>query len=170
MLTGAEWEELRALARRNVETDFRRRHPGVRLGPVEASALRAADRWLGPDRLAAWDGRAVTKRNREARFELAIWHEEQLCGLALGPVEGVLGMGRACVEYIEGAPPPHALQGKIIPLVLVTVEELARIMGLTEIRLLGVVSALVPVYEGFGFENVASRPGISYLSKRIVSL
>jgi hypothetical protein len=109
----------------------------------------------------------VTKRNRDARFELAIWHADQLCGLALGPVDGVLGIGRACVEYVEGAPPPHPLQGHIIPLSLLSVEELARIMALSEVRLLGPRPALVPIYEAFGYENVASRPGMSYLRKRI---
>jgi hypothetical protein len=168
VLTSAEWDELRDLARRNVEADRRRRDPDLRLGPVDAAALRAADGWLGPERVADWDWRAVTKRRRDARFDLAIWHAGRLCGLGFGPVEGVLGMGRACLEYVEGAPRPHPLQGRIIPIALLALEEFARIMALPEVRLLGPSRALVPVYEAFGYEAVAGGPGTVYLRKRMV--
>lgn len=168
MLTSAEWEELRALARDNVQEDRRPRQPNLRLGPIDAAALRATDGWLGRARVADWDWRGVTKRPRDARFEVAMWHGDRLCGLALGPVEGVIGMGRACLEYIEGAPRPHPLQGQVIPIALITVEELARIMGLPEVRLLGPMPALVPLYEAFGYQSVANRPGTSYLRKWMV--
>lgn len=167
MLTGADWEELRSLARSNVEGDRQRHISSLRLGPIDAAALEAADAWLGRERVAAWDWRALTKRSKDNRFEVAVWHEARLCGLGFGPVEGVIGMGRACVEYIEGDPRPHPLRGQIIPLVLVTAEELARIVGLPEVRLLGPLPALVPHYVSFGYELMAGRPGISYLSKRI---
>lgn len=168
MLTSAEWEELRTLARGNVQADRRRRDPAICLGPIDAAALRAADGWLGPERVADWDWRGVTKRPRDARFEVAIWNGERLCGLALGPVDGVLGMGRACLEYIEGASGAHPLRGEIIPIALITIEELARIMDLPEVRLLGPVPALVPLYETFGYQTVANRPGIRYLRRWMV--
>lgn len=100
---------------------------------------------------------------------MAVWISDQLCGPALGPVEGVIGMGRACLEYVEGAPGLHPLKGQIIPLALLALEELGRIMALPEVRLLGPAPALVPYYEALGCEVVANTPGTGNLRKWIPS-
>lgn len=167
MLTSAEWEELRRLARIGVERDRRRFDPGVRLSGIDTEALRACESWLGPNRRADWDWRALTKRVKDARFEVAIWHRTELCGLAFGPVDGTIGLGRAALEYIEAAPRPHSMTGQIIPLSLLALEEFGRIMEVPEVRLLGALSHLVPIYVRYGYEVVEIRPGISYLRKRM---
>ncbi len=58
-----------------------------------------------PTRKVAWNWREVRDALRKKKhhpFEVAIWHKEVLCGLAIGPISR--GKHRIYVEGVEGSP------------------------------------------------------------------
>jgi len=163
-LTAAEWEVIRHLARDRVQLNRRKALPLLRLSRIDVVALRTAETWLGPSRQADWDWREVAKRPKANRFELAVWHGEQLCGLAFGPAD-VRFVG---LEYLEGNPDAaHPLKGRLLTIVIATVEAQVVTSGAAEARLLGGKPALVPFYEALGYKLVAEPRGLRYLMKPI---
>jgi hypothetical protein len=163
-LTDAEWEVIRHLARNRVEVSRRKAFPLLRLTRIDLTALRQADTWLGPSRRADWDWREVVKRPKPNRFELALWHGEQLCGLAFGPANTQV----VCMEYLEGNPDAvHPLKRRVADIAIATLETHVRVSGAVEARLLGPKPALVSYYEAFGYRLEVEPRGLQYLVKHI---
>lgn len=138
--------------------------PDVTLGPIDVSACSAFDaHWRAhPDRLVNWDWTAPNHR-RPKGLNVAVWHGNNLCGLA----SGRLTASRAVrVDYIEGYPEQHALKGIIIPAVLTCAEAYRIVIGARELKLYDVHPPLIPVYGKFGFE-LLSEDGKVHVMRKI---
>jgi hypothetical protein len=163
MRTAKDWRFGAELARMSVGEDLARHIPEIRLTPTRYAGVALSRMWLGPTRLASWDWARVTKRPSGTRFDLAIWHDTRLCGLAAGPAgEAWIGM-----EYLEACPSPHPLRGMITGIALAVLETQAAALNLSEARLLGAEPVLVKGYEARGYITVAKPSGLVYLSKKI---
>ncbi len=148
-----DWEEVRRLARDAVQANRRTMLPKLSLRGIDAAALTAARAWLGPKRVADWDWQDATKRPKPNRYELALWHEDWLCGLAYGPATSRM----VAIEYFEGDPDPtHPLKRRVTDLAIATLETQMFIAQAVEARLLGPRPALVSFYKEFGYERGGS--------------
>jgi len=99
---------------------------------------------------------AKYRRKTAKYFNLSIWSDEMLCGLAIGKPSR---KNRCCnLYYIEGAPMNHPLKRHIIPLCLDVFEKYAFIIsnGDITVRLMDPVSDLIPFYEKLGYKTVLS--------------
>lgn len=108
-----------------------------------------------PSRVAKWDWGRVAAQFHSTHpkcFEVAIWHGDVLCGLAIGPMNPPKFVG---ISYIEGNPGAHPLKGKILPFVLTTAEALRQISGAQELRLFDVEPRLFPTYQRMGFKPIS---------------
>ncbi|WP_144426373.1 hypothetical protein [Methylobacterium sp. ARG-1] len=83
---------------------------------IIAGAARSAftETWLGHQgRPVDWDWAALSARfqnNHPKCFNAAIWHDETLCGLAIGAVNRDRFVA---VDFLEGNPDPtHPLKGR----------------------------------------------------------
>ena len=76
----------------------------INLTELTERAILAQENWEIPfDREIGWDWRGVRRKYRRdhmARIELAIWHDDELCGLMAGKAsDGKLVMK---INYIQG--------------------------------------------------------------------
>lgn len=157
----AEWEVLRELVRSRISDDLRRHVPALRLTSIDTAALNAAKPW----RLAqavGWEWPAVVKRRRANRFDLAIWANVTLCGLAYGPAD----TSWVAIGFLQGNPDPaHPLRGRVIPIALAVLEAQVLAADAAEARLLQPFPELLPLYEARGYRRVVDRPDLDYLRK-----
>jgi hypothetical protein len=86
------------------------------------------------------------KYSARLRFEVAIWNDNELCGLSLGRV--TRDDHNNSIHYAEGSPRAgHPLTGNILDIILLTGTEYARLLGKKNIRLVEPVENLIKVYE-----------------------
>lgn len=89
----------------------------------------------------------------QRRIDIAIWEERQLCGLAVGGIPKERNY--ISIDYIEGVPVEHSLKGHILDILLTVIEQYARILKISELRLNDPVEALIERYESqYGFQTV----------------
>lgn len=156
------WKALRADVLAVVEKDLRRRHPNLRLTPIDAPALAAARPWAQAQQVG-WEWRRVINRYPANRFDLAIWSGETLCGLAYGPAKAEW----VGIEYLEGNPDPkHPLRGQIIQIAVDVLEAQALAADAMEMRLLRPFPELIEIYERREYLPVAPVPEPAYLVKQ----
>ncbi|MFV7771627.1 hypothetical protein [Shewanella marisflavi] len=93
---------------------------GIRLTDLTEEALQAQEQIpqpVVPGRQIGWNWREVRdnyRRNHLARIELAIWFNDELCGLMAGKAsEGRLVFK---LNYMQGGRPQHPLKGQIVPI------------------------------------------------------
>jgi len=101
----------------------------------------------------AWDWVKELKkfRRRPRRVELAIWCEQQLCGLALGRISDRCIV--ATIHLIEANPDDHPLKGKIIPVATRYLEVLATSLKAREISIEQPIPDLIEYYKSIGFDH-----------------
>lgn len=86
------------------------------------------------------------KYSERLRFEVAIWNDNELCGLSLGRV--TRDDSNNSIHYAEGSPRTgHPLTGHILDIILLTGIEYAKLLGKKNIRLVYPVENLIKVYE-----------------------
>jgi hypothetical protein len=118
------YHQLRLSILNQAKTDFEEELPEfvghIDLTEIGEMALQAHARWPLADeieRQIGWNWREARDRYRRdhmARIELAIWYDDELCGLMLGKAsEGKLVVK---INYVEGAPEEHPLKGYIVPI------------------------------------------------------
>lgn len=167
-------------SRRKAEDDYRaiRREAGatlepelrlslnldVRLTDITPDALQRALSWgdcytsLGREHhRPGWDWeKALRKfRRRPRRVELAIWIEDELCGLALGRISDRCVV--ATIHFIEANPLNHPLTGKLVPVATRYLEVLATSLGAQEISIEQPVPDLIEYYKSIGFRHTTSK-------------
>jgi hypothetical protein len=126
----------------------------VRLTEIGPTAIAAFnDHWAGhAARRYPWpwaDMVADARRDDPARFEVAVWSEQVLCGLAFGRTR----TGYCAVEYLEGSPEPdHPLKGRVTVIVSGAAVAYATALGKPQLRLIDPLEAMVPRYKALGFE------------------
>lgn len=102
--------------------------------------------------------------NEPGCLQLAMWHEDRLCGLMLATLTGQA----VRIEFMErDSGPDCPLEGAIIPLCLESATKYAQELGRRELRLHSVRSALVPLYVSLGYVEVSPRGETSYLKKDV---
>lgn len=160
MPTEAEYEAIRCLVRERLQIDLRR--PEIRLTSIGFAALRATRQWRMPPRRVSWDWTKLVKRRGGGHFEIAVWWDETLCGLAYGKS----GSSWLSMNYLEGCPFPHPLKGRIIPIAVTALEAQALALGVSETRLIDPFIELQDRYMARGYVRVAERGVPLYLSRR----
>jgi hypothetical protein len=145
-----------------VQDDLRGVIPEIALTDIGTEALQAVRRWYGLPRQAGWEWFNVTKRRKVRCYDLAVWHGEQLCGLAFGPAStDWIG-----IAFVEGNPDKtHPLKGKITDIAIAVLETQAAALDIRETRLLRPLPELVERYRRRGYEGLAERAGFDYLAK-----
>lgn len=142
--------------------------PELKIADIDQIALDAWERTWGrrkhPSGAGGWDWPEVVRRGlrRAAVLPVAIWYAEDLCGLALGRAsrsrEG--GFRQAVtLSVIERRPepPPVAIRGSVVQLVVAVAEKYGRAIGASQLRLDSPDPKLLQWYESFGFEVVWVR-------------
>jgi hypothetical protein len=139
---------------------------GIRaeLRSIDAAALARAAQWT--DRRVGWPWHTLAagwRRNHPNRFEVAIWQNGLLCGLALGrPAPAAPHMS---LYYVEADPDPaNPLRRRVTRVAVATLLQYAVLLGKTELRLTDPLPPLVPFYcsSTFGFELVTPAKGVPY--------
>lgn len=139
-----------------------------RLDGIGFQALKTFEAvWKSAPRRVTWDWVEEVKkfkRTDHSRLELAIWHQNHLCGLMLGSTSK-----RKTIVYIrgiEGAPYKHPLKGSIIPIGVEVAETYAALLDAKEIRIISPATQLVADYEKLGY-NYKRSFFHTYMSKKI---
>jgi hypothetical protein len=89
----------------------------VILKPIDDYALEAYQNW--PDRMVDWDWVKIVKKYRKntKRFEVAVWYQNELMGLAIGKPSRAKTLVR--INFIEGrADRPTILRKRIVPITI----------------------------------------------------
>ena len=108
----------------------------VRLTGIGPEALDIAhyDWAVHPNRRCQWPWRKMIadfRRAEPARFEVAIWTDDILCGLAIGRTRA----DHCRMDYLEASPTPHPLKGRIVPIAAGAAIAYATALGKKELRL-----------------------------------
>ncbi|WP_020409828.1 hypothetical protein [Hahella ganghwensis] len=148
-------------------------NPSLKLTEINEHALQHHAKWPDIGREppnGGWDWRSFMMgkyKKESARFELAIWHRDQLCGLSAGLPSGSKILLK--IELIEGTTAsPNPLKNNIVPLTLTCAELYGIAIGSEEVRITEPVSGLIGYYESFDYTYVAGNKRESdYLVKRI---
>ncbi|TXN73434.1 hypothetical protein [Methylobacterium sp. WL6] len=159
MPTNSEYQAARDLARELVQLDLRT--PGLRLTGIGSDAIKATLRWERPPRLVSWDWFKVIKRRHGGYLELAVWHDETLCGLAYGPA----GDRWLSIERLEGNPYPHPLKGRVTDIAIAVMQTQAVAMDLPQTRISDPFEELIPHYRRRGYVNLVKSVDSRYLTK-----
>lgn len=138
----------------------------ILITPMEAAAIKKWNHtWRTvpnprkkPD--GGWDWAELRKQyyfkkfkyREQYRIDIAIWTEQELCGLALGGIDK--NNAYLAIDYIEGSPIEHSLKGYILDIVLTIIYRYATIYHISELRLNEPVDGLISLYKSKGFEII----------------
>ncbi|MFM2044959.1 MAG: hypothetical protein RLY86_3535 [Pseudomonadota bacterium] len=122
-----------------------------------------------PDRAwSDWDwSREVRAWRRHVDcFEVAIWSDNHLCGMALGkPSDARNNMS---VYLLQGSPVPnHPLSGQVLPIILESAASYGYALGCRELRLVKPLDGPMSRYQSMGFRLVNARSSAPYCVRSI---
>ncbi|UUT14172.1 hypothetical protein NQ186_08290 [Pseudomonas zeae] len=121
----------------------------VRFEPIDAEALGAFELWENPH--FCWREIAKWKSREPLSLDIAIWFEEQLCGLCF--VNPNKSRQRIRIVRLEGrSGVPHPLKKRIALLSMVAIDEFAQIIGSKCIEVQEPIPGAIPVYTKLGFK------------------
>lgn len=122
-----------------------------------------------PTRKVSWPwDRLIWDRPKEpSRFELAVWADERLCGLALGRTSP--SRSHCSLHFVEGAPDAlHPLKGRVLAAVLTALDQYCLAIGAREMRVVEPFEALLPLYgQHFDFALVKPAGQSPYLRREV---
>jgi hypothetical protein len=113
-----------------------------------------------------WEVEMNNWKGEMARFELAIWSDDQLCGLAVGKPSrrrqclGIHGLQGSPVEY-------HPLKSKIMLIVIEAAEKYAAALGCLELRFMNPLAGMVSQYEKHGFLLAKESKSVAYCYRQL---
>lgn len=126
-------------------TDFSK----VRFEPIDALALSAFELWENPH--FCWREIAAWKSREPLSLDIAIWFEDQLCGLCFANPNK--SRQRIRIVRLEGRPEaPHPLKKRIAILAMMAIDEFAQIIGSKCIEVQEPLQGAMPVYKELGFK------------------
>jgi hypothetical protein len=139
--------------------------PELRITDIDRKALDAWERsWARRKHrggAGGWDWPELVRSGprRAAVLPVAIWYAEDLSGLALGRASRSREGGvrhSLTLSFIERRPepPPVALKGLVVQLVIAIAENYGRALGASRLRMSAPDPNLLGWYESFGFEVV----------------
>lgn len=115
-----------------------------------------------------WDwkfGAQMYRKRYPNRFELALWHNNNVCGLSLGRPS--CNGSRVRLDFIERVSGSNALKGRVTPIAVTAYEVYARLIGATQIRIIKPAEALIAYYSSLNYvfvkgSNTAENPDYLY--------
>ena len=102
-------------------------------------------------------------------FEVAVWHQNDLCGLSLGHLSR--DSSHLVIHYLEGSPlVTHPLKGYVLKIILETGLEYAKLVGKRYLILKDPVTGLIDTYQklGFNFKQKGLFHRVSYCEKEVL--
>jgi len=165
----ARYRALNDIGFRATETNLAAAGIAVEFRRIDPAALVAAEQWTGRRMLWPWRVLASDwRRNHPSRFEVAVWRDRRLCGLALGrPAPSATHVS---LYYIERDPDPaNPLRGDFAAVVVAALASYGIVLGKTEMRLVNPLPALVPYYcsAAMGFTLLTPAHGEPYCVRRL---
>lgn len=142
---------------------------GVRLslGAWGHRAASAVARWPRAERAYPWDWDEIHRRyrNEPDRFDLCMWVEDLLCGVALTTLSGPA----ATIAFLEGQPGDGCpLKGLRAAIAIEAAQRYAQLNGRTELRVQPISEGLEHLYRDiFGFELATPNGEQAYYRRRI---
>ena len=112
-------------------------------------------------RIAEWDW-SHSDHRPDKGVNVAIWHEDMLCGLA----SGELTANAVRLDFVEAFPGTNPLKGSIIPIALTVCDAYANLTDREHLRVAGVSEDLVSIYERFGFEVESKRGNVHVMRRK----
>ncbi len=135
--------------------------PALRLADIDELALTAwRTSWRGshPSGAGRWNWARIVDQlpHRAAVMPLAIWHGDDLCGMALGHLSRRrLGQRRHTITLTRAErrpePPDVALRGQIVSLAIAAARHYGSAFGATRLRLANPDPRLLGFYQSLGF-------------------
>lgn len=124
-------------------------HSRVRFEAIDAQALSAYEEWFDPH--FSWQDVVRWKAKEPLSFDLAIWFDQELCGLCFAnPNQSRL---RVKIVRLEGKPDDdHPLKSRVATFALTAVTHFARIIGSTQIEIQEPLPGVISLYRQLGFE------------------
>ena len=104
--------------------------------------------------------------NKPNRFDIAIWQESILCGIAMGHVSPA--KREVCIRLLEAwSLPTNPLKGYIAPITFTAVEFYGRIFDSQLLKIKDPALGAIPYYEKLGFSLAEPVDGSTYYAKEI---
>ncbi|WP_329516080.1 hypothetical protein [Pseudomonas moraviensis] len=120
----------------------------VRFEPIDAQALAAYGAWEEP--VFSWEDVIIWKTREPLSLDIAIWFEQELCGLCFANPNN--SRHRIRIVRLEGKPGKiHPLKNRIAALALLAIDEFARTIGSRIIEVQEPMPGAIPVYRQLGF-------------------
>ncbi|WP_213937233.1 hypothetical protein [Pseudomonas sp. dw_612] len=120
----------------------------VRFEAINAQALDACERWEYPHFL--WDEVIGWKAKEPLSLDIAIWFDEELCGLCFANPNN--SRQRIRIVRLEGRPgAAHPLKRRIATLAMMAIDRYAQILGSKYIEVQEPLEGAISVYQQLGF-------------------
>jgi hypothetical protein len=152
--------------------------PELRITDIDADALAAWEQsWRGthPSGAGGWDWRSLLQNvpRRAAVLPFAIWHGDDLCGLALGQASRRRWNGSrhtVTLTFVERRPEPPAvpLRGQVVSLAVTVARHYGLAHGARHLRLRAPVRTLLDYYHQLGFQTVWKGSAPVYCEREIL--
>lgn len=124
---------------------------GTSLTDINDEALAQADQWGG----FRWGYIGRKFRRRPRRVELAIWYDDELCGIACGRVSNKRVV--ASIHYLESNPRAHPLRGSVAAIASRFLDTMALLAGCNETSIQNPVEPLIGFYKDLGYVRETVR-------------
>ncbi|MGE8187184.1 hypothetical protein [Pseudomonas sp. NPDC086278] len=122
----------------------------VRFEPINAQALDACERW--EDSHFLWSEIIGWKAKEPWSLDIAIWFEEELCGLCFANPNN--SRQRIRIVRLEGSPrEAHPLKNRIAALAISAIEHYALIIGSRFIDVQEPLEGAIPIYKRLDFNE-----------------
>lgn len=120
----------------------------VRFEAINAQALEACERWEDPHFL--WDEVIGWKAKEPLSLDIAIWFDEELCGLCFANPNN--SRQRIRIVRLEGRPgKAHPLKRHIATLAMMAIDRYAQFLGSKYIEVQEPLEGAIPIYQRLGF-------------------
>lgn len=127
---------------------------------IDDAAIAAAVNWRFPWRRIVGQTRPYFRR-----FELALWHNGNLYGLAIGRASK--GPDNVTVHFLERAPGDNPFAGYFIRIAMDAADNYAKLLGRQRVKLKNPVPGAIPAYERVGFLVAEIYKGNTYWARYV---
>lgn len=121
----------------------------IRFETIDAHAMDACERWEEPHFL--WNEVMGWKAKEPLSLDIAIWFEDELCGLCFANPNN--SRQRIRIVRLEGRPrEAHPLKTRIASLAVLVIEQYARIIGSRFIEVQEPLEGAISIYKCLNFD------------------
>jgi hypothetical protein len=120
----------------------------VRFEAIDTQALDACELWDDPH--FSWNEVVGWKAREPLALDIAIWFDEELCGLCFANPNN--SRRRIRIVRLEGRPREvHPLKNRIAPLAILVIEQYAQMIGGRFIEVQEPLEGAISIYQQLGF-------------------